>query len=111
MNNYVIKIVCGEHFIDGLNDDVKPDRIININGLDIKELDSSMEVIAMNVFRNVAKNYMESQKSMNVYVANCYVYDENNDFVFGIEIDMSSDKINTVRYNKETIQVLENFKK
>ncbi len=111
MNNYIIKIVCGEHFVDGLNEEIMPDRVINISGLDIEEFKPSMEVIAMNVFKNVVRKNMENQKSMNEYIANGYIYDANNDFVFGIEVDMSNDKVNTTKYSKEVVKALENFKK
>lgn len=105
MNNYIMKFVYGKHFIGGLNDNNKADRIVHIDGLELDEFESIIELVAMKVYKKNLINNQNQVDKINTPIVNCYIYDGSGNFITGREVNIIGEEVRTIKYNRDMLEV------
>ena len=113
MDSYVIKISCGNEFMQMYNhlDDVQIDRIVTINGVTLDELELFIERLTIKVFQDKITNIHNGERNNNgrLPIANAFIFDANNNYVSGLSVNYSNGKISTNKYGKQIVEALSEY--
>ena len=113
MEKYIIKISCGNEFMQMYNnlDNIQVDRLVTIDGVSIDEIELFVERLTIKVFQDKLTNIHngEIKESRRLPIANAFVFDANNNYVSGLSVNYSNGKISTNKYGKQIVEALSEY--